>query len=243
MMKKSMIVSVATLAVLCLFGEWSQEDAQVELSSAIAQWGVDADAFMNAVDSAYGSAYNSSDKSQFLCNWYCSILDLHVSPTVRLADSNIWLRAKTHAIRELGNSDAIKNSTNCWFAAAREYAGLNLLDSQEWYQIAGVEQTVDGIFPDGVVLVNSPFRMDDTSVESRAYAQRNRDAHEMKRNLSLAKSAIGRDLQEAVSSSAFTSLDIPEQNAVVSNIVAMACFSQGEAASLGLTNRVGSVSQ
>lgn len=242
-MKKSIVVSVVALAVLCLFGEWSPEDAQAELSSAIVQWGVDADAFINAVDAAYGSAYNSAEKSQFLCNWYCSILDLHVSPTAGLADSNIWLRVKTHAIRELGNSVAIKNSTNCWFAAAREYAGLNLLDSQEWYQIAGVEQDVEVVFPDGVVLVNSPFRMDDTSAESRAYAQRNGDAHEMKRNLSLAKSTICRDLRDAVSSSTFASLDIPEQNAVVSNIVAMACFSQAEAASLGLTNRVGSVSQ
>lgn len=238
MMKKSITAFVAALLATCLFGEWSQEDAQAGLSSAIAKWGVDADAFRSAVDSAYGSAYNSVEKSQFLCNWYCAIQGLTISPTGSIADTNIWLRAKTYALLELGNSDTIKNSTNCWFAAAREYAWLNRLDRQEWYQISGVEQDVKEVFTDGVVVVDSPFRMGDNSAESRAYEQRNRDARELKRSLSLAKQAVCKDIQRAIASPAFASLNTLAQNAIVSNLAEIACLTQEETVALGLTNRV-----
>lgn len=238
MKKKRIMAFAAALLAICLFGEWSQEEAQAELSTAIAKWGVDADAFRGAVDSAFGSAYNSLEKRQFLCNWYCSILDLQISPAASIADTNTWLRAKTYAVLELGDSSEIKNSTNCWFAAAREYAWLNRMDRQEWYQLSGVEHIVKETFTDGVVVVDSPFRMGDTSAECRAYEQRNRDARELKRSLSLAKHAICKGIQSAVASPVFASLNTPAQNSIVSNLVEVACLTQEEAAALGLTNVV-----
>ena len=60
----------------------------------------------------------------------------------------------------------------------------------------------------------------------------------MKRNLSFAKQAVCKDIQNAVASPLFTSLNMPEHNALVSNIVGIARFTPEEAALLGLTNIV-----
>ena len=159
-------------------------------------------------------------------------------PAASIADTNIWLRAKTYAVLELGGSSEIKNGTNCWFAADREYAWLNRLDRQEWYQLSGVEHIVEEAFTDGVVVVSSPFRMGDTSAACRAYGQRNRDARELKRGLSLAKHAICKDLRSAVASPVFASLNTLAQNSIVSNLVETARLTPAEAAALGLTNVV-----
>ena len=242
-MKKKILAALVFSVTMCAFAEWSQVAAQAELDAALSLWGNNPTSLVNAIDSAYGSAYNCQAQDLFLRNWFCSILDSPIMANATMSESNTWLQVKVHAVLELGRSCSVKNDTNCWYAAAREYARVRQADTHDWYKLAGNGQNVAGVFTDGVVILNSPFAVGDTSEAANIYRQRQVDAYNLKKRFGRARSVISQSLRNVASSEALAAFPIQERNAIVSNIVELARLTTDEAAELGLTNVVETVGE
>ena len=226
----------------------SLEDVFVSLYNEMNTTNVTQSAYMDAVledrflwFNLYRTARaNISDCT--LSDWYANLVSATVPDNVESSGTNLWLGIKQYAIADMASDTAICNSTNCWFATAREHGAIRqgLRSDGDWEVLLGMDQCEREVRPDGVVIVSVPGLFGEQQLQRESMVRQMKVVQSWHEDVAM---GMRRALGRFTTSESFAGLSQQEHNAIVSNLVETARLTQEEAASLGLTNRVGSVSQ
>ena len=177
-----------------------------------------------------------------LSDWYTNLVSATVPDNVESSGTNLWLEIKQYAIADMASDTAICNSTNCWFATAREHGYIRdgLRSDGDWEVLLGMDQCERQVMPDGVVIVSVPGLFSDQQLQRESMVRQMKVEQSWHEDVA---TGMRRALRRFTTSESFAGLSQQEHNSIVSNLVEAARLTQEEASLLGLTNRVGSVSQ
>ena len=243
---KTKLAALAATFCLIVRAEVSTIEAFAALHSLIGDTNVTQSAFLDAIEdgcSDWTNQYASARQNigdQNLREWFCELMGSSVTGCVAYAERSSWLHAKALAVGEFAPDPAVRGDTNCWLAAARDHGMLRSsihTDAQLDEMRGAISRSVGN---DGVAIIAVPDLFSEDSFSRHAQVD------ELSRMEDLYKeylSSMRQSFPAFVASETFTSMTASEHNAVVSNIVAAACFSPEEATSLGLTNIVDGVVQ
>ena len=177
-----------------------------------------------------------------LSGWYTNLVSATVPDNVESSGTNLWLGIKQYAIADMASDTAICNSTNCWFATAREHGFIRdgLRSDGDWEALLGKDQCEREVMPDGVVIVSVPGLFSDQQLQRESMVRQMKNVQSWHEDVAM---GMRRALRRFTKSESFAGLSQQEHNSIVSNLVEMARLTQEEAAALGLTNRIEVVSQ
>lgn len=231
---KRMVTLSAGILFAIAFAKGESVSFQAELETAMLSWGDDAVNLADAVDNAFGKAYNSAERGLFLPLWYCTIMNASIPTDWTLAERSKWTGVKAHASSTLMSSEYVQNDTNCWLAASQLHGQIIANESISLSEMAGIDTNLLLHASNDVLIIDSPM----PSSQNIEMSPMNRiaDAVELKRQLSRLKVTLVEGLKKSANSDVFRSLDVDSHNAMVSNLVAIGCFAQQETIYIGLTN-------
>ncbi len=187
-----------------------------------------------------GSRDNVSDT--FLDGWYQGLTMADVPANSDWISTNKWLEVKRNAIVDMSFNPAVRDSTNCWMAVAREHGNIRarLIAEAGWDSLLGLDECEREAGSNGVEVISVP------GLFSERWAQREKEVRQMKQDQSNREyyaAGIRLALKEFARSERIACLPPQSRNAMVSNIVETARLTQEEACALGWTNVAVSVSQ
>ena len=247
MTKRNTLMTVFGLALtLRAVAEISVVEAFSALHGMIGDTNVAQSAFLDAISDGSSDWTNQyalvrcNIPDQVLRTWFCQIAESSVTNFTVYAERCSWMHAKAVAMHELSADIAVRNDTNCWFAAARNHgitrSGIHT-DAQLDEMRGAISRSVGS---DGVSIIVVPDLFSEECIRRFAYVDELAHMEELDREyLSDIKPAF----IIFANSETLSGFERDARNAVVSNIVAMACFTSEEASLLGLTNAVESISE
>lgn len=187
---------------------------------------------------------------------FCFFMEAQIPADCSVEGTNAWLQAKYRASDNLWGSRAVRESTNCWFACAEEYARTAPLSNLKWYRMAGMDPSLITENPDGTVYIDAPPEKRDplggrhwitihpdgvsdfyiypgAGLEPPEYPELDK----LFSTIALYRDRLKYFLSEVPKSSTFASLPVEERNALVSHLVSKAGLDDIAARELGLTNQ------
>ena len=234
------------------------------ISTATNHWGVDASSAKSVFEGAYGvlrfaiADYDQSAMSGFFRVWAEAPIPLSADRD----GTNVWLGVKCDGIRALVGSRVVCNDTNCWMSAAAVYGQIVEMDRHKWYEFMGLDASLIEERTNGTVVINAPIEKR-AALEGRPWmtidtngivfvnappgagleSDCTESARQFKANLGHFKQDVEYVLGVFASSETYVGMDFVTRNAIVSNIVETARLTPAEAAALGLTNVVETISR
>ena len=243
-MNKLKMIRAFSLLALARIGVCSSlDDVFVSLYAEMNTTNTTQSAFMNAVAEGRFSWYglyraergNMSDAA--LSNWFTNLVTAVVPANLDSSGTNHWLVTKQYAIADMATDTAIRNSSNCWFATAREHGLIRdgLRSESDWEVLLGVDKCEREVMPDGVVIVSVPGLFCDQQSQRESMVRQMKIEQSWNEDVA---TGMRRALEIFVRSESFSGLSQEQHNSIVSNLVETARLTSAEAAALGLTNKV-----
>lgn len=247
MTKRKILMTVFGLALTLRVGaEVSVAEAFSALHSMIGNTNVAQSAFLDAISNGSSDWTNQyalarcNIPDQALRSWFCQIAESSATNFAVYAERCSWMHAKAVAMRELSADFAVRNDTNCWVAAARNHgitrSGIHT-DAQLDEMRGAISRSVGN---DGVSIIVVQDLFSEESARRHAYVDELARMEELDREY---LSDIKQAFSMFANSETLNGFERDMRNAVVSNIVTVACFTSEEASLLGLTNVVESISE
>jgi len=246
MTERKILIAVFGLALTFrAAAEVSVVEAFSALHSMIGDTNIAQNAFLDAISNGSSDWTNQyalarcNIPDQALRSWFCQIAESSVTNIAVYAERCSWMHAKAVALREFSADFAVRNDTNCWFAAARNH-GITRSRIHTEAQLDELRGAISrSVGNDGVSIIVVPNLFSEESVRQHACVDELARIEELDREY---LSDIKQTFSMFANSETLNGFGRDARNAVVSNIVTVACFTSEEASQLGLTNVVESIS-